>query len=180
MLSEAEAKHAEATKALQAAEEACLAEPRLVPPQEVVKGLWSQHQRERREAYRRLLTAVRLRSEPVPGKKLGCVWVAEIVPNVQAGITGLPASVAFGKDYIKIGRSASPSGTRTHMPQQDRLRRASGLLYLQQRGPLEREWWVSTRGTGKSARWRKAWMDGHGHVLGTFLGKTKGAPLGTP
>jgi hypothetical protein len=113
MLAAAEAKRAEATKRLADAEEARLAAPRLVPPQEVLKGLNSLHQRERRDAYRRLLSEVRLTSHRVPGGKITDHWTAEIVPKPEAGITGLPKSVAFGKDRITVGRGPSPPGTRT-------------------------------------------------------------------
>ena len=111
MLREAEAKQTEA------AEETRLAEPQLVPPQEVLKGLNSLHQRERRDAYRRLLSEVRLTSHRAPGGKITDHWTAEIVPNIEAGITGLPKSVAFGKDCITVGRSASPLRTRTSTEQ---------------------------------------------------------------
>ena len=114
MLAEAEAKRTAATTALQAAEEVRLAEPRLVPPQEIVRGLSAQRQQERRDAYRRLLSEVRLTSVRAPGKKITDHWTAEIVPRVEAAIAGLPKSVAFGKDFITVGRSASPVGTRTH------------------------------------------------------------------
>ena len=98
MLREAEAKQVDASKRLADAEEARLAEPQLIPSKEVIKGLNSLYQRERRDAYRRLLSEVRLTSHRAPGKKITSHWTAEIVARPEAGITGLPESVAFGKD----------------------------------------------------------------------------------
>ena len=113
MLREAEAKQADANTGLPASEAARLTEPRLVPPQELINGRNSLHQRERRDAYRRLLSEVRLTSHRAPGGKITDHWTAEIVPDIEAGITGLPKSVAFGKDRITVGRGPSPTGTRT-------------------------------------------------------------------
>lgn len=107
MLRDAEAKQAQATQKLAAAEEARLAEPRLVPPRETLAGLNARHLQERREAYRRLLSEIRLRSERKPRRRNVTGWMAEIVPRPEAGITGLPKSVAFGKGFIAVGRSAS-------------------------------------------------------------------------
>jgi len=108
MLAEAEAMQVAATKALAEAEAAQLAEPRRVPPAEVLRGLHDRHRQERQQAYQRLLREVRLRSERAPGRKLASRWVAEIVPRKEAGIEGLPTSVAFGKDFITVG--SSPCG----------------------------------------------------------------------
>jgi len=109
MLREAEAKQAEASKRLADIQEAALAKPRTVPPAEVLAGLRAKHLQERREAYRRLVAAVRLRSERT-GKRMVTRWTAEIIPRPEAGIKGLPKSVAFGKDFITVGRSASGTG----------------------------------------------------------------------
>jgi DNA invertase Pin-like site-specific DNA recombinase len=107
MLKKAEATKAAATQALQAAQEAHTAEPRLVPPAEVVRGLNAQHQRERRQAYQRLLSEVRLRAVRPEGRRMVTGWTVEIVPRPEAGITGLPKSVALGKDVFTVGRAAS-------------------------------------------------------------------------
>ncbi len=111
MLREAEAKKAEAGKALEAAEAARAGEPKLVPPQEILRGLHAQRLQEKRQAYRRLLSEIRLRSERKPGRRMVTRWRAEIVPLPSAGIT-LPESVALGKDGITIGRYTSGRDAR--------------------------------------------------------------------
>lgn len=108
MLQDAEAKRATAEKALEAAEAARAGEPRLVPPQEILRELYAQRLQEQRQAYRRLLSEVRLRSERKPGRRMVTRWTAEIVPRPEAGIVGLPGSVAFGKEVITVG--SPPSG----------------------------------------------------------------------
>jgi len=112
MLQDAEAKRAKAEKDLEAAESAKAGEPRLVPPQEILRGLHAQRLQEKRQAYRRLLSEIRLRSERKPGRRMVTRWTAEIVPRPEAGIVGLPESVAFGKELITVG--PPPSGRGSH------------------------------------------------------------------
>jgi hypothetical protein len=109
MLRDGEAKQRGAQERMAAAEEARLSEPRLVPPQEIVARLKAQRIHERREAYQHLLAGIRVRSERRPGKMVRR-WVAEIVPRGEAGITGLPKAVAFGKGFITVGPSTSGRG----------------------------------------------------------------------
>ncbi len=107
---DARAKREEAVKRLAEAEAARRAEPRLVPPQDILAGLNARRRQERREAYQRLLLEVRLRSERGAGRRMVTRWTAEIIPRPEAGMTGLPKSVAFGKDFITVGPPPSERG----------------------------------------------------------------------
>jgi DNA invertase Pin-like site-specific DNA recombinase len=107
MLRDAEAKQKAATERLAAAEQARVIEPQPVLPQEIVAGIRAQDHRARREAYHRLLSEVRLRSEVPPGRRMVRRWVAEIAARPEAQFKGLPKSLAFGKDFITVGGTAS-------------------------------------------------------------------------
>ncbi len=107
MLAAAAAMEVATTAALAEGEAAQRAEPRRVPAAEILRGLPDRHRQERQYPYHRLLREVRLRSERAPGRKLASRWVAELVPREDAGLEGLPTSVALGKGVITVGYSLS-------------------------------------------------------------------------